>query len=275
DVGHVGLERGGATGGAGHIHKDGGAVVVEVEQHMQRVGQLVTDLGLNGLAATVVAQANLVGHRAGKVYGILSAQHALLQDQLPILAGRRRSLEDVFGFAKTIATRRSAGVRTAAIGIVVAARLHGARLAQRKAHPVGLPRRAVEHALGVDLEVEETAGGNGRHIHNIVLHNPFVARLSRAAIRRLAGRNVGPVAIAVAVEPDIQVHAVAGGRGRVGNTHRQRLLATVEELDAAVAPAVVASIVVGHVAHGAGRGVAQNVVGAVLIWAIVRFMFAG
>ncbi len=257
-----GQQRRRAAGRAGDVHIVH-AAAVDGGVDDERVGQRIADLCLDGLRAAIVAQANLVSHIVDPLGRFGRGDHALLQFERAVLPGRRRRLEDVFGLTKEIAVWIGGRVRAAAVG-QGAGWLHSRRLAEGEAQPVLCARRAIEHLLGVNGEVKRAARRHCRHVHDVVLHDPLVARLCRAGLVGLAGADVLPVAVAVAVEPDVENHEIARGAGRLADAHVQRRAPAVEELDLAVAPAVVAAIVVGHVADRTARR-AQDVVRAVLV----------
>ena len=165
-------------------------------------------------------------------------------------------------------------MRTTPIRQLTATRLHGKFLAQRKTHPVWQSGCTIKNLLSVDGKVERTTRGNRRHVDDVILYDPFIAGLRWLIFACLALAQIGPVAIAVAIEPDVKVHRVARRRQCFADAHVKRLALAIEELDRAIAPAVVPAIIVGYVTDYTS-GVAQNVVGTILIRAQISLRFAG
>ena len=92
----------------------------------------------------------------------------------------------------------------------------------------------------------------------------------------MALAKVGPITVAVAIEPDVEIHAVEGGVGGLAHAHSELGAFTVEKAQVAVAPAIIAAVVVGHIGGGPGHTIAQNVIArCVLVRPLVSFGFTG
>ena len=165
-----------------------------------------------------------------------------------------RQAQVVFGFAQIEAV-----VRAATVGQPVYRRLFPARLihrnvncldiAQAKAHPGGRVRLFVVDQNGSDGNVLKIAGEGGE-IDDKILHNPFVGMAVR-----LARADVVPVAVPVAVDPDIQKGPLDFGCRVFAHPNFQFGFLAVGQRYIPVEPAVVAPVVIGVVG-----ALCQNVV---------------
>ena len=187
----------------------------------QWIGQHVAHTYLHRLSAAILAQADLIGDIVDPFHWFTICDDLLQDFQCTGGCRRGRALQDIFGF--TMLENLEGWVfrmRATTIGQGCAAGwLHRRRFAQGKAHPMATDAAAVEDFFGGNRKVEGAAGGNGRHVDDVVLHNPFIAGLGRLIFIPLALTEVGPVTIAIAVKPDIEVHAVERGIGRLTDAH--------------------------------------------------------
>ena len=121
---------------------------------------------------------------------------------------------------------------------------------------------------GANGDIDKAGRRDGRRVDPPVLDDPFKG----AAIDLRARTDIFPVAITVAVKPDIEVEALHRRRDqRTGDAYFQHRFAAVDEGRVGIEPAIIGLVLVGDI----GRAVVKNIGHAVVIGQEIGVFFTG